>query len=51
MAQTGNERIIHLGTSHLNRPKSYNLESGETSISGIGTDFVQRPQMALRYFY
>ena len=49
MLPRGNERIINLGSeSHLNRPKSYNLESGETTITGIGADFSQRPVMSLR---
>lgn len=42
---------MHLGSNELTRPKTYNLESGESSITGIGTDFAQRPQMALSSQY
>jgi hypothetical protein len=49
MFPKGNEGIINLGSeSNLSRPKSYNLESGETTITGIGADFSQRPVMSLR---
>lgn len=47
MTPKGNERIIQLGSNQSSRPKSYNLDSAESTITGIGADFAQRPQMAL----